>query len=281
MARADRRRAKGTKPHAAVNAKRGSAAAIEDTMFFPRLRRHAKWMFVFLALVFAVGFVGFGVGAGGTGLGDIFRDSGGAGDGTPSASESLKRTQEDPQNAEAWRNLSTAYQTDGKTEAAVAALVTYVELRPKDADALRELGGLYLALGAEQSREVQLAQLQAVYSGATTQFTSGLAIDGRPLVEDPIASALESQAVARVSQLSQEAQSSFALAVGTYQDLAAVRPKDPNVQFELAGIAQQAGDVTSAIAAYERFLELAPEDGNAPLVREQLKQLKQAAGASG
>ena len=31
-------------------------------MFFPRLRRQAKWVFLFLALVFALGFVGFGVG---------------------------------------------------------------------------------------------------------------------------------------------------------------------------------------------------------------------------
>src|ERR671922_2022520 len=57
----------------------------EDAMFFPRLRRHAKWMFVFLALVFAVGFVGFGVGAGGTGIGDILR--GGTGSGAPSADD--------------------------------------------------------------------------------------------------------------------------------------------------------------------------------------------------
>ena len=41
----------------------GELAAIEDTMFFPKLRRHAKWMFVFLALVFGVGFVVFGIGA--------------------------------------------------------------------------------------------------------------------------------------------------------------------------------------------------------------------------
>ena len=32
--------------------------AIEDTLFFTRIRRHAKWMFVFLALAFGVGFVG-------------------------------------------------------------------------------------------------------------------------------------------------------------------------------------------------------------------------------
>ena len=50
-------------------------------MFFPRLRQHTKWMFVFLALVFAVGFVGFGVGSGGTGLGDLLRNNGGGGSG--------------------------------------------------------------------------------------------------------------------------------------------------------------------------------------------------------
>jgi len=47
-------------------------------MFFPRLRRHAKWMFLFLALAFGLGFVGFGVGAGGVGFGDILRGAGGA-----------------------------------------------------------------------------------------------------------------------------------------------------------------------------------------------------------
>ena len=80
MARFEKSRPKSAKPHAAVapTRRRGTTApSIEDTMFFPRLRRHAKWMFVFLALVFALGFVGFGVGAGGTGIGDIFRNSGG------------------------------------------------------------------------------------------------------------------------------------------------------------------------------------------------------------
>src|SRR5262249_57475496 len=46
---------------------------VEQTMFFPRLRRQAKWVFVFLAFVFAAGFVFFGVGSGSTGLGDLLR----------------------------------------------------------------------------------------------------------------------------------------------------------------------------------------------------------------
>src|SRR2546429_2777259 len=37
---------------------------IEQTMFFPRLRRQAKWVFLALAFVFAGGVVFFGVGFG-------------------------------------------------------------------------------------------------------------------------------------------------------------------------------------------------------------------------
>ena len=62
MARFEKSRPKSTKPHAAVapRPRASTAPSIEDTMFFPRLRRHAKWMFVLLALVFGLGFVIFG-----------------------------------------------------------------------------------------------------------------------------------------------------------------------------------------------------------------------------
>ena len=91
MARFEKSRPKSAKPHAGV-ASRTHVASYEDTMFFPRLRRHAKWMFVFLALVFGVGFVAFGIGASGTGIGDLFRDSGGGSE-APSVSEARKATE--------------------------------------------------------------------------------------------------------------------------------------------------------------------------------------------
>jgi hypothetical protein len=101
---------------------------IEDTMFFPRLRRQAKWVFLFLALVFALGFVGFGVGAGGVGVGDIFRDASG-GSGVPSISEAEKRVSENPRDAAAFRDLATAHQSAG-TDDAIEALENFVALRP-------------------------------------------------------------------------------------------------------------------------------------------------------
>ena len=72
-------------------------------MFFPRLRRHAKWMFLLLALAFGLGFVGFGVGAGGVGVGDIFRGAG-TGSGIPSVSEAEKRVSENPKDPQAFRD---------------------------------------------------------------------------------------------------------------------------------------------------------------------------------
>src|SRR6476619_6370578 len=139
MARADRRRAQRTRPAAAT---RRSDVVIEYTMFFPRLRRHAKWMFLFLALVFALGFVGFGVGAGGIGFGDVIRDAAGGG-GTPSISDAEKRTFENPKDAQAFRDLATAQQAAGNTDDAIEALQSFVALRPRNTDALRELAALY------------------------------------------------------------------------------------------------------------------------------------------
>ena len=109
MARFEKSRPKSAKPHAAVAPARprgSTAPSIEDTMFFPRLRRHAKWMFVFLALVFGLGFVVFGVGAGGTGVGDIFRDSNSST--AQSVSDARKETEQRPRDAQAWRDYATA-----------------------------------------------------------------------------------------------------------------------------------------------------------------------------
>ena len=52
------------------------------------------------------------------------------------------------------------------------------------------------------------------------------------------------------------------------------------IQLQLAQTAQQGGDTKVAIAAYERFLKLAPDDPSAPIVAQQLKQLKAPPAAS-
>ena len=274
MSRADRRSAKRARPHAAVaSSRRGGGDAWEDTLFFARLRRHAKWMFVFLALVFAFGFVLFGVGAGGTGLGDIFRGSGSSGD-TPSVSDARKATEKNPKNAAAWRELSTALQTEGDTAAAIDALSRYTDLKPKDVEGLRELGGLYLAQARTKQEQAQLDQYRTSFAaGGAGAIIGPTSKDGQPLVSNPITDAIQSRSSSSVQAALSAAQDLYGKAVSTYRRLVAVVPKDPNVQLELAQASEQAGDSATAITAYKAFLRLAPDDPNAPIVRQQLKQL--------
>ena len=270
MARADRRREQRTRTAAVT---RRSDVVVEDTMFFPRLRRHAKWMFVFLALVFGLGFVGFGVGAGGVGFGDILRGSGGS-SGVPSVSEAQKRVNENPADAKAFRDLSTALQTAGRTSEAIDALQGYIQLKPKDADALRELAGLYLSEAAAAQQRAQIAQIREAYLAGGSTVNGSIVLAGSPLIPDAITNAVSTTIEQDLTAALNDQRQAAANAVSTYKRVVALSPRDPNVQLELANAAAQANDTRTEIAAFEKFLKLAPNDPSAPLVRQQLKKLK-------
>ncbi len=286
MARFDKSRPKRPKQDAAVaqprSAKRSSAPSIEDTMFFPRLRRHAKWMFVFLAVALGGGFVLFGVGAGGTGVGDIFRGDGGS-TGVPSISDSRKQTEQNPKSVEAWRDLSTALQTDGQTTEAIDAQKQVVALAPKDTDAFRELASLYLSEANAKQQEAQIAQIRNIYTAGAGQGFPGLLTSpsGQPLVDNKISVVVSSVNSVEVQRLASAAQAAAVAAVDTYKQMVELQPSDPNIQLELAQAAQQTGDSAAAIKAYTTFLELAPDDPSASIVEQQLKLLKQSAAPSG
>jgi tetratricopeptide (TPR) repeat protein len=247
-------------------------------MFFTRIRRHAKWVFVFLALAFGLGFVIFGIGSDqGTGIGDILRDSGGASNGSLSVGEAREQVREKPKSADAKRALAVALQEDGETDEAITVLTDYVAQRPKDEDALRELAGLHLGKANAAAQDAQLVQLRASYLTFGTTFSNPLDLgNGATLGQDPIDEAVSAQLSADVTEAYTRAQASYQKAEETYDKLAAVAPRDPNVQLELAQAAQQSGNTTKAIAAYERFVELAPDDPSAAIVKQQIEQLKAA-----
>jgi tetratricopeptide (TPR) repeat protein len=247
-------------------------------MFFVRLRRHAKWMFVFLALIFGLGFVIFGVGANnaGTGIGDVL--GGGGSDGSVSVSEARERVAENPKDADAHRELATALETDGRNDEAIDALTAYVELRATDQNALRELAGLYLTEGNVRQQEAQNAQIRAAYLSAGSTFVEPLNLgkEGATLGEDPITTAITTEANETINAALAESQEAYTKAVETYEKLVKVTPNDPNVQLELAQTAEQVRDYPKAIAAYQRFLKLAPDDSSAEIVKAQIKQLQAA-----
>jgi len=261
----------------------------EDDLFFNRLRRHAKWVYVLLILVFALGFVLLGVGSGSSGIGDILQNffqrdaSNGA-----SVSSLQKRVQEHPKDPAAWRALATRLEQDQRNEEAINALTRLTALKPKDADTLQELAGLYARRADDFRNEATAAQNEsalvapgALFQPAATTAFGKLFSDPNAL-QDPIANAASTQANAKVSAAYSKLTDVETKAVAVLKRLTAINPDDATVQLQLGQAAQNGGDSATAIAAYKRFLKLAPDDPVAPAVKEQLKSLQgSAASASG
>jgi tetratricopeptide (TPR) repeat protein len=248
-------------------------------MFFPRLRRHAKWMFLLLALAFALGFVGFGVGAGGIGFGDILKGSGG-GSGVPSISDAQKAVSENPKSPQAFRDLANAYQTKGDTAGAIDALESYSSLKPKDTDVLRELAGLYLTKASDAQQRGQILQYRQQYLAPGSMLAAAYQLGDKAFTPDRITNAVSSGYDTQISAAYGEAQNAASKAVAAYKKIVSVQPNDPAVRLELAQAAQGAGDTATAIASYKAFLRLAPDDPTAPQVKRILKQLR-ASGTTG
>jgi tetratricopeptide (TPR) repeat protein len=243
-------------------------------MFFPRLRRQAKWMFVFLALVFGVGFVVFGVGGNlsGTGLGDVLSNIGQAGG--PDVGNAREKVEDNPRDPAALLGLADALTQNNRTDESIPVIERYLELRPKDADQISRLAGLYMARGARHPHEALAAQAEAAAAAPGSAFAPASGLVNQVRSQGEISKALSSQANERLSEASGEASVAYQAARDLWKKLAGLQPNDSSVQFSLAGSAEQAGDYATAIAAYKRFIKLAPDDPNVPAIRRQIELLK-------
>ena len=249
-------------------------------MFFPRLRSQAKWVFVFLAAVFALGFVFFGVGSGSTGLGDILRGNfnlfGGGGSSTSSSvKKALERTRKHPNDAKAWNALATAYQSDGKDGKANAAREHYLELRPNDTDALQSSAAYYESRANAKFTEAQTLRQQAPLDYAAVVGVSSATQVGQMLGQDPVTQQISQKANTAFS----ESQSAIRKDEGFYKRIAKLQPDDVNTQYHLAQLADYLGDTKVALAAYNKVVKLAPSDPAARTARQRIALLTLQSGA--
>jgi predicted Zn-dependent protease len=257
-------------------------------MFFPKLRRQAKWVFVFLALVFGLGFVLFGVGSGSSGLGDLlqgnFSNLFGGSSASKDADKARNRIKDHPTDAQAYLDLAHALEADGKPNEAIPPLEHYRKLRPRDVDGLNELAGLYLRKADEARTSVNNLQTTpaAAVAAATAIFDPaadspvGKALSGTadPLTgADPINKAIQSLVSERSTTAFTEFTNAYKHAVSVYKDVTKATPTDSGAWFTLAQTAESASDTSTAVNAYKHFLVLSPDDPNAPAVRTRLKQL--------
>ena len=244
-------------------------------MFFPRLRRQAKWVFVFLAFVFAAGFVFFGVGSGSTGLGDLLRGnfnifgSGGGSTTSPAVKNALKRTQAHPKEPEAWRALATAYSGDGKLAQANTANEHLLKLKPNDASTLQSVAAFYETKAQNKANEASRLQAQLPVPITSILGVSQTSQIGQALSNDPTTTQLQQKASAAVTAENSALQKDTEM----YKRLAKLQPDDVNTQFHYAQLADLIGDAPSAVKAYQRVVTLAPKDPAAQQARQRIAAL--------
>ena len=251
---------------------------IEDQLFFSRLRRQAKWVFVFLAVVFAGTFVFFGVGSEVPGgIADVLQGSSASTE--ISVSEAREKVEENPNDPSALRDLSSALQREGRTQEAIPPLRRYTQERPGDLQAKSELASLYISEATRLRNQAAQAQAESQIVVPASEFappaTSPL---GSLLAREPIRQTIEQRTNERLAAVYEDMQTAFQRAQQTYAELARRSPQDASLQLQLADAAINAGDTQTALAAYRRFLELAPDDPNAPLVRQTIRQIQQQGG---
>jgi len=276
MARGAAQAQRKRRPPEEPKRKKKAAPTWEEQLFFSRLRRHAKVMYVLLAVVFAAGFVVLGVGSGSTGIGDILQGKlfGGGGSSTSSQIGSKQKAiARSPKDVSLYLDLAGLYQADQKESQALTTLRKAEKVAPKNVDILNRIALIYSSRAGRARSVAEDAQI--LYLSNTTA-PPGLDTNsplGQALASDPYSNALRSKASDSYSKMV----TAYSAAEKAYQRVVTTTKgtsEEATAQLQLASAAQTAGDIPTAVTAYQRFLKIAPNDPNAAAVRQTLTQLK-------
>ena len=263
--------------------KRKQAQSWEDQLFFARLRRHTKWMFVLLALVFGVGFVAFGVGSGSTGIGDILRGNffGGGGSSVNSQIKSdQKKIAANPADMQVYIDLAGLYRQKQDTASAIRTLEKAATVKPKNVEVLGALAGLYRNEAETVRNDAQVAYNNFAAASVTPPGLDASSTLGQALTSDPLSQALKSNYSTAFSKMG----TAFSKSENAYKRLAAASKgtaDEVNAELQLGSVARdtysvtgQTADAKLALGAYRRYLKLEPHGVQATLARQTIEQLQ-------
>lgn len=256
--------------------KRGKAPPTWEDRFFSRLRRHAKVIYVLLALVFGLGFVLLGVGSGSNGIGDLLQGKLFGGGSSSSTSSQISDKQQaitrHPGDVTLYLDLAGLYQTDQQEAKALATLRRAAAVAPKNTDVLNRIAGIYSGRAEAARTAAENAQILYLTNSVTPPGLDTNSQLGQALSSDPYSDALRNKANEAYSKMVTE----YSKSEAAYKKVATVAKgtsQEPNAQLQLAGAAQVAGDTVTAVKAYGRFLKIAPDNPNVAAVRQTLAQL--------
>ena len=239
-------------------------------LFFVRLRRHQKWLYMLLAVIFALSFVGLGVGSGnGGGLQSLYDSILGGGGGS-SISKAQDEIKSNP--AKGYRDLATAYETNGNPVQAMAALKSLLAIKKTDAATWAELAGLEQTAGGTYAAQYRQAQQAAQAADPSAPFLPGGTL-GSAVGQNPAYANASQAAAGRTSALYQKAVATLGSSVSHYQKATKYAPHNTAYLQELATAAQNAGNNTVAGHALLRYLKLYPNAPQAKLIRKQAESL--------
>jgi tetratricopeptide (TPR) repeat protein len=271
-------RAKAAPPKQRQSGRRRHASGgnPNQDLFFIKIRRKQRWVFALLAGLFAITFAFLGVGSGSQGLDQLFNNINiFGGHHGPSVSSAQKEIQKHPTSSKGYRDLATAFESKGNTAQAITALQQYTGMRPKDAAAWSELAGLQATQAQNYLNDYQNAYTAMQLAAPSSSFvpTSGKLAAA---FSNPIENAQRTSMQSSVTDLQQKVSLAYNGAVGSWRHVTGLQPKNLNAWFQLAQAAQTAGDSTTAVAAYKKYLKLNPSSTSAPQIRAIIKQLSPA-----
>jgi tetratricopeptide (TPR) repeat protein len=239
-------------------------------LFFVKLRRGQRWLYGLLAVVFALTFVGVGIGSGSGGLSQLWTGIfGGSGAGSISKAQSEVKTNP----AKGYRDLATAYESKGQTADAISALQSYVLVRKKDANAWAELGGLQETQAQKYTTEYTTAQQSSQLADPSSAFLPGGAL-ATAVGSNAAYQTAAQQASTRLQNLYQQALSALGSAVSNYRQVTKIQPKNATAWSELATAAHNAGEGTVELHALHRYLAAYPNSPLRKQIEAQIKQVK-------
>jgi len=243
-------------------------------MFFVRLRKRSKWVFIAVIIAFAFTFLFAGVGSGGSG-GDIIQELLGMRGGSDPVKVAEKNVAQHPHNASALVQLAQAYDAKQRRGEAMNAYTKYLKMKPKDTGALVQLGRLQeevtnLRFNRYAARQSELLIATGPLSSDPLQTLAGT---------DLLLGAYTNLQTAKVSSAYGSYMTSATAWENTYKQYAKAVPmkntfQRANVELELARAASSATDYATAIKSYETYLQLNPKSSLTPQIKKVLVELR-------
>src|SRR5215471_7373817 len=164
--------AQPTKSRARGRRRHSGGGNPNQELFFVRLRRHQKWIYAVLAVVFGLSFVLVGVGSGssGSGLSSLYTGLFG-GSGGSSISKASDEVKTHP--AKGYRDLATAYEQAGQNASAIIALQQYLAIKKNDATQWATLGGMQMSQANTYATQYRNAAAAAQTADPSAPFLPG------------------------------------------------------------------------------------------------------------